>query len=122
MRTPTRSWLAVSKSTRPKTNFPSSATCGGLPLTLREASRVRTSSAIYAMSGNPRVIGWDTGILLALLTGGSGANPTDMAGIREHIRQIEDKHLTLVMSVLTYTEILNSRLPTGAVDRLEQIF
>ena len=56
---------------------------------------------------------WDTAIFLAWLQN-EKRDPLEIAGIREMVSQIHENKVKLITSVMTYTEVLRSKLTTNA--------
>lgn len=74
------------------------------------------------MSGNRRLVYWDTGLFIAMITNERLNDPTDLQGIQEQVRLIEKDQLYMATSVITLTEILRIKLKPAAVETFERIF
>jgi len=76
------------------------------------------------MSGSRRLVYWDTGLFIAMITNERRNDPADLQGIHEQVRLIEKDPPLLYMatSVITLTEILRIKLLPTAVQTFEQIF
>jgi len=71
-------------------------------------------------SGKP-IIYWDTCVLLAWIKDEARPN-NEMDGVNDYAEKIHRNHITLITSVLTDAEILESTLDDSAKQRLEDFF
>jgi predicted nucleic acid-binding protein len=72
------------------------------------------------MSGNEKIVYWDTGIFLTLLTG-EERDPAERFGIQEQIKKFDAGGLKIITSVLTVTEVLRSQLPSDAAQKFTDL-
>jgi predicted nucleic acid-binding protein len=72
------------------------------------------------MNGNRKLVYWDTGIFLALLSN-EQREQNEMTGINEQVNLFDGGQLYLCTSVITLAEILQSQLPPKAVEAFEKL-
>ena len=75
------------------------------------------------MGSKQRVVYWDANIFLAWLNNEIASHPKEeMDGIQEQLTLLKKGQLHLATSVITFTEILESGVPTNARETLDKLF
>lgn len=73
------------------------------------------------MAGNNPIYYWDTCVFLAWIRNETTRKPGEMEGIRDCIERVKKRQISIVTSVLTYTEITVAKVPAGADNLFEEV-
>lgn len=74
------------------------------------------------MSGNEEAYYWDSCILLAWLKDETSRKPGEMDGVREYIERLKRREISIMTSVITFTEVYRAKLPVGTDSLFEDLF
>src|SRR5580765_7066422 len=73
------------------------------------------------MKRDKEIIYWDACIFLAWLQDET-LDPGIMEGIEDTVRRVHNNQAILVTSIMTRTEVLDSRMPKAARDKFDNLF
>lgn len=73
------------------------------------------------MTGNNPIYYWDTCIFWAWLRNETNRKPGEMEGIHDCLERVKKRQISIMTSVITYTEITSLKLPAGVETMLEEV-
>lgn len=73
------------------------------------------------MSGNNPIYYWDTCIFLAWLRNETTRKPGEMEGIHDCLERLKKRQISIMTSVISYTEITSIKIPAGVETMLEEV-
>lgn len=73
------------------------------------------------MAGNNPIYYWDTCIFLAWLRKETTRKPGEMEGIHDCLERLKKRQISIMTSVITYTEITSLKIPAGVETMLEEV-
>ncbi len=73
------------------------------------------------MAGNNPIYYWDTCIFLAWLKNETNRKPGEMEGIHDCLERVKKRQISIMTSVITYTEITTLKIPAGVETMLEEV-
>lgn len=73
------------------------------------------------MAGNNPIYYWDTCIFLAWLKNETTRKPGEMEGIHDCLERVKKRQISIMTSVVTYTEITTLKIPAGVETMLEEV-
>ena len=83
---------------------------------------MRISYRESAMSGNDDLVYFDSCIFIAHLKSENRHDPNDMAGVNELVDKIDRSEIQLVTSVLSFSEVLESGVPTNTREQFKLLW
>jgi Predicted nucleic acid-binding protein, contains PIN domain len=73
------------------------------------------------MAGNNPIYYWDTCIFLAWIRNETTRKPGELEGIHDCLEQLKKRQISLMTSVLTYTEITSLKIPAGVETLFDEV-